>query len=115
MLKTLAHEELGLSERTFPIPGSPHECDDQHGARAINPCLAILFPERDSWVVVSFYRQHNRGIFIVGASKVIVTAGPGGERRRMTMVDWAKRSLRTLSACTGAGAGLNRTEACHRP
>ena len=73
MLKTLAHEELGLSESTFPNPWkSAVSATISTALGAIIPVLPFFFLSGVPALLVSFVIS-TLAHFAVGASKVIVT------------------------------------------
>ncbi len=73
LLKTLAHEELGLSEQSFPDPlKSAISATIATGIGAIIPVLPFFFFTGITAVIVSFVIS-TLAHFAVGASKVIVT------------------------------------------
>ncbi len=73
LLKTLAHEELGLSEQAFPNPmRSAISATIATGVGAIIPVLPFFFLSGFTAVIVSFIIS-TAAHFVVGASKVIVT------------------------------------------
>ncbi len=73
LLKTLAHEELGLSEQSFPNPlKSAISAMIATGVGAIIPVLPFFFLTGLTAVIVSFVIS-TLAHFVVGASKTIVT------------------------------------------
>ncbi len=73
MLKTLAHEELGLSEATFPNPWrAAISASISTALGALVPVLPFFFFSGTSALFVSFVIS-TMAHFAVGASKVIVT------------------------------------------
>ncbi|MGB8648203.1 MAG: VIT1/CCC1 transporter family protein [Anaerolineae bacterium] len=73
LLKTLAHEELGLSEQNFPRPwNAALSATIATGIGAIIPVLPFFFMQGTPAVIVSFVIS-TLAHFAVGASKVIVT------------------------------------------
>ncbi len=73
MLKTLAHEELGLSEQSFPKPWSAAASATISTALgAMVPVLPFLFWSGMTALIISFIVS-TVAHFIVGASKVVVT------------------------------------------
>ena len=73
LLKTLAHEELGLSEQSFPNPfTSAISASIATGLGAIIPVLPFFFLTGMTAVIVSFVIS-TLAHFIVGAAKTIVT------------------------------------------
>jgi vacuolar iron transporter family protein len=73
LLKTLAHEELGLSEKTFPNPWkSAMSAMLSTAAGAIVPVVPFVFLTGTTALVWSFAIS-TLAHFVVGASKVIVT------------------------------------------
>ncbi len=73
MLKTLAHEELGLSEQSFPKPWSAAASATMSTALgALVPVLPFVFWSGMTALLISFIVS-TIAHFIVGASKVIVT------------------------------------------
>lgn len=73
MLKTLAHEELGLSESTFPNPWrSAVSATISTALGAIIPVLPFFFLSGIPALVTSFIVS-TLAHFVVGASKVVVT------------------------------------------
>ncbi len=73
LLKTLAHEELGLSEQNFPKPWTAAiSATIATGLGAIIPVLPFFFLHGMPAVIVSFIIS-TLAHFAVGASKVIVT------------------------------------------
>jgi len=73
LLKTLAHEELGLSEKSFPNPWrSAVSATVSTAAGAIVPVLPFMFLSGMPALVWSFAIS-TAAHFAVGASKVIVT------------------------------------------
>jgi VIT1/CCC1 family predicted Fe2+/Mn2+ transporter len=72
-LKTLAHEELGLSEQTFPHPWrSAFSATLSTALGAIIPVLPFFVWTGTEGLIISFVIS-TAAHFIVGASKVIVT------------------------------------------
>jgi VIT1/CCC1 family predicted Fe2+/Mn2+ transporter/rubrerythrin len=72
-LKTLAHEELGLSEKTFPNQWrSAFSATISTAIGAIIPVIPFIFWSGMEALVISFIIS-TAAHFIVGASKVIVT------------------------------------------
>lgn len=73
MLKTLAHEELGLSEATFPNPWrSAVSASISTALGAVIPVLPFFFLSGIPALMTSFIIS-TLAHFIVGASKVVVT------------------------------------------
>ena len=73
LLKTLAHEELGLSEKSFPNPWrAAVSATLSTAAGAIVPVLPFMFLSGTTALVWSFVIS-TLAHFAVGASKVIVT------------------------------------------
>ena len=73
MLKTMAHEELGLSEQTFPNPWrSAVSAAISTAIGAAVPVLPFLFATDTTALVISFIVS-TVAHFVVGASKVVVT------------------------------------------
>jgi VIT1/CCC1 family predicted Fe2+/Mn2+ transporter/rubrerythrin len=73
MLKTLAHEELGLSEQTFPKPWkSAVSATISTALGAAVPVLPFFFATGITALVISFVIS-TAAHFVVGASKVLVT------------------------------------------
>ncbi len=73
LLKTLAHEELGLSEGNFPDPfRAAISASISTGIGAIIPVLPFFFISGLNAVIVSFIIS-TLAHFAVGASKVVVT------------------------------------------
>ena len=73
MLKTLAHEELGLSEQSFPKPWSAATSATISTALgAMVPVLPFLFWSGMTALIISFIVS-TLAHFLVGASKVVVT------------------------------------------
>ncbi len=73
LLKTLAHEELGLSEQTFPNPWrSTVSATISTALGAIVPVLPFFFWSGTNGLVISFIVS-TAAHFAVGASKVLVT------------------------------------------
>jgi VIT1/CCC1 family predicted Fe2+/Mn2+ transporter/rubrerythrin len=73
LLKTLAHEELGLSEQTFPNPlRSATSATISTALGAIVPVLPFFFWSGMTGLVISFVVS-TAAHFAVGASKVLVT------------------------------------------
>ena len=73
MLKTLAHEELGLSEQAFPNPWrSAVSATAATAVGAAVPVLPYLFTTGLTALVVSFVIS-TLAHFAVGAAKVVVT------------------------------------------
>jgi VIT1/CCC1 family predicted Fe2+/Mn2+ transporter/rubrerythrin len=73
LLKTLAHEELGLSEQTFPNPlRSATSATISTALGAIVPVLPFFFWSGMTGLVISFVIS-TAAHFAVGASKVLVT------------------------------------------
>ena len=73
MLKTLAHEELGLSEQSFPKPWSAAtSATISTAVGAMVPVLPFIFWSGMTALVISFIVS-TVAHFIVGASKVVVT------------------------------------------
>lgn len=73
MLKTLAHEELGLSEQTFPNPWrSAVSATTATALGAAVPVLPYLFTSGMTALVISFVIS-TLAHFAVGAAKVVVT------------------------------------------
>ncbi len=73
LLRTLAHEELGLSEQGFPNPfKAAISATISTGLGAIIPVLPFFFLSGFNAVIVSFIIS-TLAHFVVGASKVIVT------------------------------------------
>jgi len=73
MLKTLAHEELGLSEQTFPNPWrSAVSATSATALGAAIPVLPYVFTTGVSALVISFVIS-TVAHFAVGAAKVVVT------------------------------------------
>lgn len=73
LLKTLAHEELGLSEQTFPNPWrSAISATISTALGAFIPVLPFFFATGVTALIVSFIIS-TIAHFVVGASKVIVT------------------------------------------
>ncbi len=73
MLKTLAHEELGLSERAFPNPWSAAIAATwSTAAGAFIPVLPFFFAAGTTALVTSFIIS-TAAHFAIGAAKVIVT------------------------------------------
>jgi VIT1/CCC1 family predicted Fe2+/Mn2+ transporter/rubrerythrin len=73
LLKTMAHEELGLSEQTFPNPlRSAVSATISTALGAIVPVLPFFFWSGTSGLIISFIVS-TAAHFAVGASKVLVT------------------------------------------
>jgi vacuolar iron transporter family protein len=73
LLKTLAHEELGLSEQSFPkVWRSAFSATISTAVGALIPVLPFLFSEGTTALLISFVVS-TIAHFAVGASKVIVT------------------------------------------
>ncbi len=73
MLKTLAHEELGLSEATFPNPWSAAiSATISTALGAFIPVIPFFFMTGITALITSFIIS-TAAHFVVGASKVIVT------------------------------------------
>jgi len=73
LLKTLAHEELGLSEKAFPNPWkSAVSATLSTAAGAIVPVIPFIF-FRGTMALVWSFAISTLAHFAVGASKVIVT------------------------------------------
>ncbi len=73
MLKTLAHEELGLSEQSFPKPWSAAASATISTALgAMVPVLPFIFWSGMTALAISFIVS-TLAHFVVGASKVVVT------------------------------------------
>ncbi len=73
MLKTLAHEDLGLSEQTFPNQWrSAVSATLSTAIGAIIPVLPFMFTSGTTALIISFVIS-TAAHFIVGASKVVVT------------------------------------------
>ena len=73
LLKTLAHEELGLSEQNFPDPfRAAISASIATGVGAIIPVLPFFFMSGFNAVIVSFIIS-TLAHFVIGASKVLVT------------------------------------------
>jgi predicted membrane protein (TIGR00267 family) len=73
MLKTLAHEELGLSEKTFPHPWkSAWSATISTALGAAVPVFPFFFATGTTALVASLTIS-TAAHFIVGASKVLVT------------------------------------------
>jgi vacuolar iron transporter family protein len=73
MLKTLAHEELGLSEQAFPNPWrSAVSATAATALGAAIPVLPYVFTTGDTALIVSFVIS-TLAHFAVGAAKVVVT------------------------------------------
>jgi len=73
MLKTLAHEELGLSEQTFPNPWkSAFSATVSTAVGATVPVIPFFFATGLNALIASFVVS-TAAHFIVGASKVVVT------------------------------------------
>jgi VIT1/CCC1 family predicted Fe2+/Mn2+ transporter/rubrerythrin len=73
LLKTLAHEELGLSEQTFPNEWrAATSATISTAIGALIPVLPFMFSEGMTALVISFIVS-TVAHFIVGASKVFVT------------------------------------------
>ncbi len=73
MLKTLAHEELGLSEQAFPNPWrSAVSATAATAVGAAIPVLPYVFTTGDTALIVSFVIS-TLAHFAVGAAKVVVT------------------------------------------
>jgi vacuolar iron transporter family protein len=73
LLKTLAHEELGLSERTFPNPWRAAVAATwSTAAGAFIPVLPFFFARGTTALVASFLIS-TAAHFAIGAAKVVVT------------------------------------------
>ena len=73
LLKTMAHEELGLSEQTFPKPWrSAVSATISTAVGAAVPVLPFLFATDTTALIISFVVS-TLAHFAVGASKVVVT------------------------------------------
>jgi VIT1/CCC1 family predicted Fe2+/Mn2+ transporter/rubrerythrin len=73
MLKTLAHEELGLSEQAFPNPWrSAVSATAATALGAAIPVLPYVFTTGDTALIISFVIS-TLAHFAVGAAKVVVT------------------------------------------
>ena len=73
MLKTLAHEELGLSEQTYPNPWkSAISAPISTAVGAAVPVLPFFFSTGMTAIVLSAIIS-TAAHFVVGASKVLVT------------------------------------------
>ena len=73
MLKTLAHEELGLSEQAFPNPWrSAVSATAATALGAAVPVLPYVFTTGDTALIISFVIS-TVAHFAVGAAKVVVT------------------------------------------
>jgi len=73
MLRTLAHEELGLSEQTFPDEWrSAVSATISTAIGAAVPVLPFIFSEGTTALAISFIVS-TAAHFAVGASKVVVT------------------------------------------
>jgi VIT1/CCC1 family predicted Fe2+/Mn2+ transporter/rubrerythrin len=73
MLKTLAHEELGLSEQSFPHPWkAAASATISTAVGAMVPVLPFLFWAGTTALLISF-AVSTVAHFVVGASKVVVT------------------------------------------
>ena len=73
MLKTLAHEELGLSEQAFPNPWrSAVSATAATAVGAAVPVLPYVFTTGTSALLISFVVS-TLAHFAVGAAKVVVT------------------------------------------
>ena len=73
MLKTLAHEELGLSEQSFPKPWSAAgSATISTALGAMVPVIPFVFWSGMTALIISFIIS-TLAHFLVGASKVVVT------------------------------------------
>jgi VIT1/CCC1 family predicted Fe2+/Mn2+ transporter len=73
MLKTLAHEELGLSEQTFPNEWrSAFSATISTAIGAVVPVIPFMFSTGMTALAISFIVS-TAAHFVVGASKVVVT------------------------------------------
>jgi predicted membrane protein (TIGR00267 family) len=73
LLKTLAHEELGLSEQSFPNQWrSALSATISTAIGAAVPVIPFLFSQGTTALVISFIVS-TAAHFVVGASKVVVT------------------------------------------